>query len=790
MGKPVPFTSVLVKGSTQGTSANEEGRYTLRLSAGRHTILFRYVGYKQQELQIDIAPQGLVLDVELKPEVFNLAEVQVGGNGEDPAYGIIRKAISQRKKHRDEANAYKVKVYIKGVQNLTKAPKKVLGFDVASMLDLDSTRKGTIYLSESESELNVQRPDKVKEIMLSSKVAGRNNAFSFNRSSDIFVNFYDNLQNWGPLLSRGLVSPIADNAMSFYRYKLLGTAEENGSPVHRIQVIPKRSDDPVFAGIIYISENEWRIYSLDLKVPKSSGIKIVDTLAVKQQFIPITKSVWQPSSLNLSFTGEVFGFAFNGYFLSVYRNYELNPNFPKGFFNGEVLKVTPDVIVKDTTFWSQNRPVPLSEAERIGYYKKDSIAAIRKGKAYMDSVDKVNNTFKPFRFLFAGHLIANSYRQRSVRIFPLTQALQYNTVEGIVLQPKVSFLYGDSTLKLLSITPALRYGFGNRQFNANAEVFYRYDVVHQGTLTVKGGTDNIDLNSYHPVPYFSNTLSTLINKENRVKYYHTRFLSVATEREIGRGLLAGIEMSYNDRNSLNNTSFYSIRKIEDRHFTSNNPFTPDADTELFPRNQALVIGLNATYTPGQTFVTRPEGRFYEEAKYPSLKIEYKKGLPVLGSDVDFDFLSAELFKDRVNMGLYGTGAFSIQMGAFLNKSKLYYPDYRHFIAVQSSSISSIRNAFRFLPIYLYSTPDQYLSLHYEQNFGGGLFDRVPLLKKLDLEEIIGGGYLQNPQVGHYEEFYFGIKRSIFRIEYGVGYRGTRKLDSGFRFAFRFPFGGN
>ena len=54
--------------------------------------------------------------------------------------------------------------------------------------------------------------------MVSSKVSGDNQAFSFNQASDMLISFYENLI----LLLRGLVnvafvSPIAENALSFLR---------------------------------------------------------------------------------------------------------------------------------------------------------------------------------------------------------------------------------------------------------------------------------------------------------------------------------------------------------------------------------------------------------------------------------------------------------------------------------------------------------------------------------------------------------------------------------------------
>lgn len=85
--------------------------------------------------------------------------------------------------------------------------------------------------------------------MISSKVAGRNNSFSFNKASDLIINFYDNYLLENKLSSRGYISPIADNALFYYKYKLLGESKENGEIIHKIEVIPRRENDPVFRGL-------------------------------------------------------------------------------------------------------------------------------------------------------------------------------------------------------------------------------------------------------------------------------------------------------------------------------------------------------------------------------------------------------------------------------------------------------------------------------------------------------------------------------------------------------------
>ena len=96
------------------------------------------------------------------------------------------------------------------------------GIDVQKTLELDSNRKGILYLSESQSKFSFKRPNKIHEEMVSSKVSGMNNAFSFNKASDMLINFYENLLLEGSgLSSRSFVSPIAENALFYYKYNCI-----------------------------------------------------------------------------------------------------------------------------------------------------------------------------------------------------------------------------------------------------------------------------------------------------------------------------------------------------------------------------------------------------------------------------------------------------------------------------------------------------------------------------------------------------------------------------------------
>ncbi|PID59458.1 MAG: SusC/RagA family TonB-linked outer membrane protein [Ignavibacteriae bacterium] len=70
--------SILVVGTTVGTSTNKAGEYKLKLPNNAKTLRFSYIGYKTQLIEIGTLSQ---IDVDLVPDVANLEEVVVVGYG-------------------------------------------------------------------------------------------------------------------------------------------------------------------------------------------------------------------------------------------------------------------------------------------------------------------------------------------------------------------------------------------------------------------------------------------------------------------------------------------------------------------------------------------------------------------------------------------------------------------------------------------------------------------------------------------------------------------------------------
>ncbi|MNX16351.1 hypothetical protein D3C86_462150 [compost metagenome] len=783
-GQPVPFASVYLKNTTTGTSANVDGKYSVKLKSGQQTLSFRAVGYKQQDHIINLT-DDIALNVTLSAESYTLENVNIRANAEDPAYAIMRKAIKERKTHLNEVSSFSCDVYIKGVQRLKGAPKKFFGQDIQKVLELDTNRKGIIYLSESQSKFNFSRPNNIHEEMISSKVAGRNNAFSFNKASDLIINFYDNYLLENKLSARGFISPIADNALFYYKYKLLGESTENGELIHKIQVIPRRENDPVFRGIIYIIDNSWRIYNTDLFLTKNAGINFIDTLNINQQFTKV-KEVYMPTSINFQFAGNVLGFKIAGYYVGVYSNYNTDPKFSKNFFSGEILKVTEMVNKKDSAYWVNNRPIPLTEDEKINYVTKDSIAKLKESKKYLDSLEKDNNKFGIGKLLLRGHSINDRYDKEYWYFDPVLRAIFYNTVEGFAIKYGVTYRKTFENRRSYSIRPELRYGFANKKLTGSLTGNYYYNPLKSASIGASFGNGIFDLNNLGSMTALGNSINSLFYEKNFPKFYEKSFANINTTRELATGLQGSLGVDYSRNKSLTNSTNFKFIDAKDREFTSNNPFNPEAEVPLFPTYSSFSATASLTYTIGQKYITRPDGKFYTESKYPRITVLYKKGFNnVLNSDIDYDFVKAEVFQERIGLGLLGYTSFLAGVGKFINNKKMYYPDFKHFSGNISTIFPPNLRKFQYLDFYQFSTNQQYFEAHLEHNFAGFFMNKIPLLRKARLEEFIGGGYLSSPEKRNYKEFYFGLQRLVLRASYGFAYDGGRKLTQGFRISYGF-----
>ena len=784
-GEKLPYVNIYLENSFTGTTSNQEGNYELEISQpGDYTIVYQFLGYKTQKKQVNIQSFPYTINVSLAEESTSLEEVVINSD-ENPADRVIRKAIANRKKNLAKVEAYTADFYSRGIWKIENAPEKILGQEVGDLGGgLDSTRSGIVYLSETKSKIKFKAPDDFHEKIIASKVSGDDNGFSLNSAQDADFTFYNNTIE----LNAELVSPIADYAFNYYDYKLEGIFYDDlGNLVNKIKVIPKRPKDRVFSGTIYILEDSWEIYGIELMTTgESTQITPIETLVFKQNFTYSEKDeLWVKLSQTVEFTWKIFGIGGNGRFSAVYSDYDFNPQFTREDFSNEILSFAENANEKDSMYWEKIRPIPLTTEEVDDYIRKDSIQERKNSRVYKDSVDQVRNKFKITDPLF-GYSYRNSHEQYSWNISGPIEGIRYNTVQGWNTTVNANFTkWEEDYNKYWGLNASANYGLADDRLRVKGGFIKKFNNKSKPYFTLNGGIEAKQINDTEPISTLVSSVASILFDKNYLKIYDRTFIEARYSEEIFNGFRLYANASFERRSAL----FDDPEIIEDEdEFTANNPLAPnDFDSAPFEDHNIAKIGITGRINFDQKYYNYPDGKYnVTNSDYPTLYFSYEKGFAATVDDYNFDHFKM-MANQRVSLQNKGDFEYSLKGGKFLNGENISLVDHQHF----NGNLTHIKldpsiNQFNLLPYYGYSANDTYGELHAEHNFKGYLLGKIPLLRSLNFNTVIGVNSLWTTGNKPYSEYSVGIsnigfgKYRILRVDYVKAYQGGWQ-DSGVMF---------
>jgi len=350
-GEPVSYATVYIEELRQGTTANSKGNYEIKLPAGQYKIVFQSLGFQPMQISVTISDVSIIRDIVLPMQYYQIPEVRISATGEDPAYGIMRKAIGIAPYYLNNISYYKANVYLKGNLLINKIPKLIkmtMEKDAKkSSVSGETMKVGETYLMESYNEIEFTAPDKYVQKVLSYKSTFPEEGNEISPMQYISASFYQ------PVIADLAISPLSPNAFSYYNFKYLGATTQGNFTINKIQVIPKRKSQQVFDGIIYIIEDLWCLQSVDLNNENIAG-----NIRVQQLFIPVQNEIWMPVSEKFDVNISIMGFkADAGYAVSVKYD-DVRPNLtlqkPSGIILRNPAQLTPGPTAADTVK-SKNR---------------------------------------------------------------------------------------------------------------------------------------------------------------------------------------------------------------------------------------------------------------------------------------------------------------------------------------------------------------------------------------------------------------------------------------------------
>ena len=379
-----------------------------------------------------------------------------------------------------------------------------------------------------------------------------------------------------------------------------------------------------------------------------------------------------------------------------------------------------------------------------------------------------------FNILFSGVLLKNADKNQVWYIPNAFELFPANTVEGFVFNPQVRFTqnYGDG--RFLSLTPNLRYGFGNERFQAQLKTQYFYRPESNGLLEISGGRAIEQIYDESTLSAFNNTLNTYAFNDNFLKIYERTYMEVAHSFSPLKHFLLTTTLSWNERNPLDNL----VRFEEDEGFTSNDPENIELENTAFAKHQAVIFDASLRWQIGH-HLTKQRGQLVSEGKYPALTLSYTNAIDgILGGDVSYQKLAFNV-QDDFKTGYYSKGSIYAAVGDFLSNDNATFVDFNHFKGKETVYGPYGDNQFQLLEYYTNSTADFYIQGYFEHYFTPFYF----IKDELRFQPTVGINYLYTEAGGHYVELGIGMDKmfgSDWRIDLYNSWRDGEHESFGLR----------
>ena len=621
--EPLSFTTVYVDHLGQGTASNEDGKYVLALPNGSHQLVFQFLGYTPIQKTVTINNANQVLDIQMIPEAIDLQTIEVGTDNEDPAYSIMRRAIAKAKFHTQQIDEYTATSYIKGSGRLKDIPK-LFRKRIEKELKENGVDTATAFVQESVNEIHYIRPNQFIEKVISVRKIGEDN--------DTSPNNFINSSFYHPDIN-GAISPLSPKAFAYYRFEYLGFFSDRAHTINKIRVTPRSRGDQVFEGIIYIVEDLWSIHSLDL-FTYIWGIKFNINQIYEPIEENVWMPVNQIFDVTGSFFGFDFVYQYfanvNDYKITLNPDLvfvpeviddkllkeralaadkEINSKETKGIMeelsNGkeisrkqlrklmreyereELDEARQDTLEKvtsitsyevdslaferDSSYWQNIRPIPLSEYEVKGYNSMDSISIATKEEEEAEAGDTLSVTLgnnsgvermsKTNKFALSDLLFGGTYKINKKWRFGLKSILgntHYNTAEGYHLAVN-PYLYNLNSGLKWRIDPYLHYSFGRN--NWNWKVINRFTIGPSKkpfSMEFDLGRYTAQLDEVYGMDPTVNDLMTFIFEKNFLKPHQKEYGKVTISKKFNPQYSISVSGEYAERSMLYNTSYHKL----------------------------------------------------------------------------------------------------------------------------------------------------------------------------------------------------------------------------------------
>ncbi len=751
--EPIPFANIWVKGTTRGTMSDAGGHFMLKLS-GNDTLCVSSVGYRRWEIpakNIQESPMMVFMD----EEVQELGEVTVKPEI-SRAKVLLRQILERKKENREDiqkVNDYKTfertTVYV-AIDSTSRVNKIINNLDEVTMkLDGQSLRFSPIYLAEA-GEINTNGTDSI----VYNKKDGIFPKLNQTIESLILLNvvidmdFYRDQIN---ILGRGIISPLSNSAQLHYDFYLNDSTYIGDTKYFSFSFTPKNKYNPLFTGRFTVEDSTFALTSIFAYVQEEANINFVNGFKANVNYSKTDDNIWfynnQEISLNLALT-------LNNDSVSKYGSQRID-EVSSG--NWLVTKTTQYSTSKRLNEIRPRNWKNLPEFEASNHFDEGTYMRVEKLKenSVIQGIDAIG-----------GAVLTSYIDAGKIEIGPVFDIYSTNAIEGHRFS--IPMRTGEKMFERFTVGGFL--GYGTKSNELKFGVNFAWQLLPTDKFIIRGNYSN-DYNLISQDKYLR------FIKKNPNTRGNGNFIAAVTSKVRNPYLKEeknfNLIVEYNASEDICiEASPYLLHSLETPavHFTRNN-------TNYHTYNNYGIL-----------FNTRLAfGQYYDQ--YYFARVYYIDETPVVNLSVDLGQVSLPN-NSSGNFGLYAQFHSSIvgkiNMGLtfmrYMVNGGYLFGDAPYDLLDQPVGSMSLGYAkYRFNLLHHASfAHNLYTNIHLDFNGGGIILNRIPLIKKLKLREMVSLKSHYGTLTGSYKPVfdlpgYYTTEMSKPYAEIGVGLTNILKV---------------
>ena len=726
--QPLQYVSVVLKGG-RGTVTDSLGRFTLRSSGNIAMVQVSYVGYKT--ILKPILPgtrQTLDFALEIDPKGINNVTVNTNKrapyrNKGNPAVELIKRVIENKPINRAEHYDYvQYDQYEKMEVSLSNPSQKLTGskllkkyqfmFENRDTTKLEGKALLPVYLEETISQKYFRKkPEKTKTIILGEKRVNYGEYIDNAGVSQYLnrlimdVDIYDNDI---PLFTYQFLSPIADLAPTFYMYYIRDTiTDANGQKLIKMYFTPRNTNDLLFRGNMYITlDGNYAVQKLNMFLSKNANLNWVRELHIDLDFEKNEDNRYHLSKSNVMADASITKNASGGFFgerTVSFKNFRINVPQPDSIYEGTALVKIAKADQHPDTYWNTNRHDTLTRTEAKVYSNIDSL----------EKMPSFRRTMAIATFMFAGYTSLGPFE-----LGPAAAFYSFNPVEGFKLR-----LGGRTTPK-----------FNKRLY---FETYGAYGFKDDRWKYFLSSTYSLNNKSIYVYPL--NFIRASYQNDTKIPGQELQFVSEDN-------FLLSFKRGKNDKWTYNrNLKFEYVHEL-DNHLSytlgfknwKQEPAGAIIYTKVVNNAQVNINKLITTEFSGE-LRWAPNEQFYQGKvyripiinKYPIFTLRFITGVKgIMNSEYNYQNINFRMEK-RAYLSQLGYSDLVAEGGYIFGR--LPYPLMTIHRANQTYAYQL--NSYNLMNFQEFVS-DHFIALNIDHHFNGLFFNRVPLLKKLKLREVV------------------------------------------------------